>query len=82
MIPRIRKLDLMPDYKLKILFDDGKMVLYDVNDDINSIEEFQNLKNQTGLWNCVQIDESRTCIYWNDRIDLPSDILYEYGVPV
>ena len=82
MIPRIRKLDLMPDYKLKILFDDGKMVLYDVNDDINSIEEFQNLKNQTGLWNCVQIDESRTCIYWNDRIDLPSDTLYEYGVPV
>ena len=82
MIPRIRKLDLMPDYKLKILFDYGKMVLYDVNDDINSIEEFQNLKNQTGLWNCVQIDESRTCIYWNDRIDLPSDTLYEYGIPV
>ena len=24
----------------------------------------------------VQLDESRTCVYWNDVIDLPSDAIY------
>ena len=37
------------------------------------------LKTVTGLFDQVQLDASRTCIYWNDEIDLPSDILYEYG---
>ena len=28
----------------------------------------------------VQLDESRTCVYWNDYINLPSDTIYEYGM--
>jgi len=32
-----------------------------------------------GLWKQFSLDESRTCVYWNDRIDLPSDSIYEYG---
>ena len=32
-----------------------------------------------GLWKQFALDESRTCIYWNDRIDLASDSVYEYG---
>ena len=55
--------------------------MYDVNDDIEKIEDFKQLKNQLGLWNCVQLDKSKTCVFWNDRIDLPSDTLYEYGAP-
>lgn len=27
----------------------------------------------------TQLDASRTCIYWNDQIDLPGDTIYEYG---
>ncbi|MBO5939816.1 MAG: hypothetical protein J6R18_01280 [Kiritimatiellae bacterium] len=27
----------------------------------------------------ASFDSSRTCIVWNDRIDLPSDAIYEYG---
>ena len=37
------------------------------------------LKNIKGLWQQVQLDASRTCVYWNDYIDLPSDAIYEYG---
>ena len=29
----------------------------------------------------VQLDESRTCVFWSEDIDLPSDTLYEYGKP-
>lgn len=29
-----------------------------------------------------RLPESRTCVYWNSEIDLPSDAIYEYGVPM
>ena len=70
----------MPDYKLKVLFDDGKTVLYNVKDDIDTIDSYKDLAIIQGLFNQVQLDESRTCVYWNDRIDLPSDTIYEYGI--
>ena len=69
----------MDDYILRIVFDDGEIVLYDVKDDIANIKVFKELEIEEGLWGKVQLDSSRTCIYWNDRIDLPSDTLYEYG---
>ena len=34
MIPRIKTVEPMPDYKLKVLFDDGKTVIYNVKEDI------------------------------------------------
>ena len=60
-------------------FEDGKVVLYDVNSDINDIPSYNELRTRKGLFNSVQIDASRTCVYWTDDIDLPSDIIYEYG---
>ena len=27
----------------------------------------------------LERDESRTCISWTEEIDLPSDIVYDYG---
>ena len=34
MLPRIKEVRPMPDYCLRIVFDDGRKVLYDVKDDI------------------------------------------------
>lgn len=79
MIIRIKSVKPLKDYMLNVIFDDGKNVLYDVKDDINSIPTYEDLKNINGLFNQVQLDESRTCIFWNDYIDLASDIIYEYG---
>ena len=53
--------------------------MYDVKDDIQTISSYEALKTIHGLFQQVQLDQSRTCIYWNDDIDLPSDALYEYG---
>ena len=69
----------MPDYCLRVVFDDGRKVLYDVKEDIDQIESYRDLETIHGLFNQVQLDPSRTCVYWNDEIDLPSDTLYEYG---
>lgn len=79
MIPRIRDVTPMPDFCLRVVFDDGKAVLYDVKEDMEQIESYRDLRSICGLFDQVQLDESRTCVFWNDRIDLPSDTIYEYG---
>ena len=79
MIPGIRSVKPLRNYLLYVVFDDGKNCIYDVNDDINTIEEYKDLKDIQGLFEQVQLDESRTCVFWNDFIDLSSDAIYEYS---
>ncbi len=76
---RIRTIEPLNQYMLRAQFDDGKTVIYDVKDDISTIPSYESLMSTTGLFEQVQLDESRTCVYWNDEIDLPSDTIYEYG---
>ena len=82
MIPRIKTFEICDDWKLLVTFDDGFRVCYDVKEDIEAIEDFKSLVTEIGLWPLAQLDTSRTCISWNERIDLPSDTIYEYGLPV
>lgn len=79
MIPRIKYVEPRPNYHLSVEFDDGRKVIYDVNDDINTLPTFAALRNTYGLFKQVQLDSSRTCVFWNDEIDLASDSIYEYG---
>jgi len=79
MIPRIKSIANKSKYKLEVLFDDGKLVLYDVSEDIKQISDFRDLVLMEGLWENFTLDESRTCVFWNDRIDLASDSIYEFG---
>ena len=71
----------MPEYQLHVVFDDGKSVIYDAMEDIRQIESYRDLLNIHGLFDQLSVDQSRTCVYWNDDIDLPSDTIYEYGMP-
>lgn len=82
MIPRIKSVKPISDYRLYVVFDDGKTVIYNVKDDIDTIDSYKDLETIYGLFNQVQLDTSCTCVYWNENIDLPSDIIYEYGVAV
>lgn len=79
MIPRIKSVTPLENYILHVVFDDGRIVLYDVKDDMQTIPAYDDLRTIPGLFQQVRLDESRTCIYWNDFIDLPSDAIYEYG---
>ena len=82
MIPRIKSIQPLDDYILLVEFDDGKKVEYDVKDDIKTLAEFRVLKSECGLFQNVYLDSSRTCVYWTERVDLPSDTILEYGKPV
>lgn len=79
MIPRIKSIQPQNGFKLLVVFDEGQQVIYDVNEDIEQIPDFEILKTEPKLFENVQIDQSRTCIYWSDRVDLPSDTILEYG---
>lgn len=79
MIPRIKKLSALDNYMLYVEFDDGYKVVYDVMDDIKTLPSFRALQDVHGLFKQAQLDASRTCVYWNDEIDLASDSIYEYG---
>lgn len=79
MIPRIKRLEALDNFLLSVEFDDGQRVIYDVKDDINTLPSFRGLQEIYGLFKQVQLDTSRTCVYWNDEIDLASDSIYEYG---
>ena len=79
MIPRIKSVQPQENYKLLVVFDGGEKIVYDVGEDIAQIPDFSVLKTEYGLFENLQIDESRTCVYWSDRVDLPSDTLLEYG---
>ena len=82
MIPRIKTFVTLDNYRLLVTFDDGRVVEYDVSDDIREIPSFKDLATIFGLFRNAQLDTSRTCIFWNDQIDLPSDTIYEYGTEV
>lgn len=67
------------NFLLAVEFDDGQKVLYDVKDDIDTLTTYRALQEIYGLFKQAQLDTSRTCVYWNDEIDLASDSIYEYG---
>ena len=81
MIPRIKKIEAQENYVLHVIFDDGKKVLYDLRNDIQTLPTYRSLITEHGLFKNFQLDSSRTCIFWNDEIDLSSDTIYEYGIP-
>ena len=80
MIPKIKNIKPIDGFMLQVIFDDGKIVIYNVEEDIESMPSYQDLKTIHGLFKQAQVDESRTCVFWNDMIDIPSDTIYEYGV--
>lgn len=81
MIPRIKSIQPLENFVLLVEFDDGNRVFYDVKDDIKTLADFRVLESEYGLFSNVQLDSSRTCVYWTDRVDLPSDTILEYGIP-
>lgn len=78
MICRIHQLEPLEDYRLSVTFDDGTHVIYDVKEDM-TLPGYSALREVEGLFQLVKLDQSRTCVYWNEEIDLPSDTIYEFG---
>lgn len=81
MIPRIKSIHPLDNFILLVEFDGGQKVAYDVKDDIRTLADFRVLETENGLFRNARLDSSRTCVYWTERVDLPSDTILEYGQP-
>ena len=79
MLPKIKNIPPLPDFCLRVVFDDGKSFVCDVKDDMAQMESYRGLRSIEGLFDQAQLDQSRTCVFWNEQIDLSSDTIYEYG---
>ena len=64
MIIRIKEFELLDNYTLLVTFDDGKVVYYDMNQDIDTIPNYCDLKTIHGLWEQAKLDTSRSWINW------------------
>ena len=80
-MPRIKSIKALENFILEIVFDDGKKVHYDMKEDMETLPNYYKLE-EDNLFENFQLDESRAFVTWTKEIDLPSDILYEYGVEV
>lgn len=78
MIPTINEIVALEDYILKVIFDDGVTVLYDVKTDMEENPVYCELKDRD-LFYHFKVSSGRTVVSWTDMLDLPSDIIYEYG---
>ncbi len=82
MLAKIKNFSFEDNFILSVTFDEGRKVIYDLKDDIQNTPHFNQLETIPGFWKTCQLDESRTCITWNEYIDLPSDTIYEFGKTV
>ena len=63
MIPKIKAFSLQNNYLLFAEFDDGKKVIYNINDDIEKTPFFIELKDNVYLYNSAQLDLSLSLIH-------------------
>src|SRR5438105_14292972 len=79
MILRIKSVRYLKEYKLKVLFSNGKIKIVDFENWINEggtyffpLRDLEYFKN-------VQMDEFNYSICWPNGADFSPDVLYEFG---
>ena len=73
MKPRAIEVKALPDYKLEILFEDGKKGIFDVKPYLKYVQ-FEALNNEE-VFNSVKIDG--LSISWENGVDICPDELYD-----
>lgn len=77
MFYKVKSVEPLQNYILKIVFENGITKYYDVKQLFNKFVVFQSLKNIQNLFNQVQVDTGGYGIYWNQEIDLSCNELWE-----
>ena len=78
MFHRVKEVNIMKDYILHIIFQDGSEKYYDVSKLFKKWDIFQNLKTVVGLFEQVKVDKGGYGISFHE-IDLSCDELWENG---
>ena len=76
--PRPKKVEVLDDYKLKILFDDNQEKIYDMKKNLK--EPFY--KNLTNIHYFKTVKVTGITLEWKDGEDIDPDELYNNSVPI
>ena len=82
MFHKVKAVNAIPDYCLSVQFAEGVTKIYDVKPLFSKWPVFNELKDNTNLFNKVQVDIGGYGIIWNDDIDLSCDELFANGKTV
>lgn len=82
MFHKVKTVDTLPNYCLKVLFAEGITKIYDVKPLFNKWSAFKALEDIPELFDSVNVDTGGFGISWNDCIDLSCDELFENGQTV
>ena len=81
MFHKIKEVETIEKYILKIVFQDETIKKYDVSLLFEKWESFKQLK-EDGLFEQVKVDQGGYGISWNDEIDLSCEELWDNGVDI
>ncbi len=81
MFHKVKNVEALEDFVLKVWFIDGNVKLYDVKGLMNRWKIFESLKDES-LFKKVKVDQGGYGIIWNDELDLACDELWEHGKDV
>ena len=77
MLHTIKKVEYLDGYKLKLLFDDGKIKVVDFEDRLKDAKNMFLPLKEIDYFQKVESDG--TTIVWPNGLDLCPDVLYESG---
>jgi hypothetical protein len=80
MMLRIKNVKYMNEYKLKVLFSDGKTKIIDFKNWINEGGAYITHLRNIEYFKKVQLDEFNYTICWPNGADFSPEILYEIGI--
>ena len=70
------------DFKLKVEFEDGRVVLYDVKPMFALVPAFRELQNDSELYRSVKVADEGKMVSWKDNLNLDATNIWANGVLV
>lgn len=77
MFHKIKKVEPLHNYILKVIFENGAIKYYDVKPLFEKWSIFKSLTTINGLFEQVKVDVGGYGISWNNEIDLSCNELWE-----
>lgn len=79
MFHKIKSVQVLSDFQLRVQFAEGISKIYDVKPLFDKWPAFRQLKASPGLFAQVKVDDGGYGIVWNDDIDLSCDEIFANG---
>lgn len=81
MFHKIKKVDTLSNFILKIKFENNEIKYYDMKKVIDEFKEFNILKNENFFKNAY-VDVGGYAVIWSDDLDIACEELYKNGVDI